>query len=135
MEERIVNNSELLKDCICLDPKNLKNIKNGLPENSILKLAELTKKSVYILTSELQQFAIQYDSIIKNFKNYLSFDNGSNSKPELNIDYSLEFFFKIADWTFSSQSDIASIVAFEQFGIYNPFNLNCLPMSSIVNFS
>lgn len=37
MEKRFVNNSELLKDCnlffICLDPKNFKNIKSGLPEN------------------------------------------------------------------------------------------------------
>jgi len=38
MEERFVNNSDLLKDCICLYPNNLKNIKSGLPENSILNL-------------------------------------------------------------------------------------------------
>lgn len=95
MEKRFVNNSELLKDCICLDPKNFKNIKSGLPENSLLKLAELTKISVHILISELQQFAIQFDSITKNFndtfsKNDLSFDNESDSEPELNIDHSLE---------------------------------------------
>ncbi|XP_008178490.1 zinc finger MYM-type protein 1-like [Acyrthosiphon pisum] len=95
MEKRFVSNSELLKDCICLDPKNFKNIKSGLPENSLLKLSELTKISVHVLTSELQQFAIQYDTITKNFndtfsKNDLSFDNDSNSESELNIDHSLE---------------------------------------------
>jgi len=36
-----------------LRPKNVKNIKTGLPENSPLKLAELTKLSVHILTSEV----------------------------------------------------------------------------------
>jgi len=96
MEKRFVSNSELLKDCICLDPKNFKNIKSGLPENSLLKLSELTKISVHVLTSELQQFAIQYDVITKNFndtfsKNDLSFDNDSNSESELNIDHSLEW--------------------------------------------
>ncbi|KAL4100994.1 hypothetical protein QTP88_021015 [Uroleucon formosanum] len=67
----------------------------GLPENSLLKLSELTKTSVHVLTFELQQFAIQYDTITKNFndtfsKNDLSFDNNSNSESELNIDHSLE---------------------------------------------
>jgi hypothetical protein len=33
MKKRFVNNSELLKDCICLDSKNFKNIKSCLPEN------------------------------------------------------------------------------------------------------
>jgi hypothetical protein len=96
LEKIFVNNSELLKDCICLDPKIFKNIKSGLPENSLLKLAELTKISVHILIFELQQFAIQFDSITKNFidifsKNELSFDNESDSEPELNIDHSLEY--------------------------------------------
>jgi len=51
---------------LSLDPKNFKNIKSDLiPGNTLLKLAELTKISVQILTSELQQFAIQYDSITK----------------------------------------------------------------------
>lgn len=54
IEKRFVSNSELLKDCICLGPKNFK---NDLPENSLLKIseisAEITKISVYILTSKL----------------------------------------------------------------------------------
>ncbi|KAL4100932.1 hypothetical protein QTP88_020957 [Uroleucon formosanum] len=73
---------------------NLIGTTSSLPENSLLKLSELTKISVHVLTSELQQFAIQYDTITKNFndtfsKNDLSFDNDSNSESELNIDHTL----------------------------------------------
>jgi hypothetical protein len=96
IEKKCVNNSEWLKNVIFLDPKHFKNIKNGLPENSLLKLAEITKNSVHILISKLQQFALQYDSITKNCndvflkKNDLSFDNDFNSEIELNINHSLE---------------------------------------------
>lgn len=36
MEKRFPSKSQLLKDCICLNPKNFSTIKKGLPDNSLL---------------------------------------------------------------------------------------------------
>ncbi|KAL4148352.1 hypothetical protein QTP88_002616 [Uroleucon formosanum] len=96
IEKRFISNSELLKDCICLDPKNFKSIKNGLPDNSLVKLGELTNIGVHILASELHQFAIQFDAITKTFNETMSdiddqyHDYGSDSEREQSTKESLD---------------------------------------------
>ncbi|KAL4101007.1 hypothetical protein QTP88_021028 [Uroleucon formosanum] len=96
IEKRFISNSELLKDCICLDPKNFKSIKNGLPDNSLVKLGELTNIEVHILASELHQFAIQFDAITKTFNETMSdiddqyHDYGSDSEREQSTKESLD---------------------------------------------
>jgi len=59
-----------------------------LPDNSLVKLGELTNIEVHILASELRQFAIQFDAITKTFSETMSdtddqyHDNGSDSEKE-----------------------------------------------------
>jgi len=96
IEKRFISNSELLKDCICLDPKNFKSIKHGLPDNSLVKLGELTNIEVNILASELHQFAIQFDAITKTFEETMSdtddqyHDYESDSERELSTKETLD---------------------------------------------
>ncbi|KAE9542505.1 hypothetical protein AGLY_003366 [Aphis glycines] len=96
IEKRFISNSELLKDCICLDPKNFKSIKHGLPDNSLVKLGELTNIEVNILASELYQFAIQFDAITKTFEETMSdtddqyYDYESDSERELSTKETLD---------------------------------------------
>lgn len=72
IEKTFTSNSELLKYCICLDPKNSSTIKKRLPDNSLSKLANLTNIKIHILFTELQQFAIQFDAITKTFNEAIS---------------------------------------------------------------
>lgn len=88
LNKRFINNSELLKDCICLDPKNFINIKNDIPANSLLEISRLTNIDRNTLAEELQQFAIQFDSITKTFKNtfYTNDFQFSNHENEHDFD-------------------------------------------------
>lgn len=70
IEKRFISNSKLFKYCICLDLKNFKSIRNGLPDNSLLKIAELNIIKVHTLVSELQQFVIKFYAITETFKDF-----------------------------------------------------------------
>lgn len=68
LNKRFINNSKLLSDCICLDPKNFSSIKDEIPANALLELSLLTNIDRNTLACELQQFALQFNSITKTFK-------------------------------------------------------------------
>lgn len=53
IDEQFISNSELLKDCICLDPKNFNNIINKVPANSLLEISRLTIIDSNTLVEEL----------------------------------------------------------------------------------
>lgn len=96
IEKTFTSNSELLKYCICLDPKNSSTIKKRLPDNSLSKLANLTNIKIHILFTELQQFAIQFDAITKTFNEAISntddqyHDYKSDSEVEQSINEPLD---------------------------------------------
>jgi len=68
LDKRFISNTKLLSDCVCLDPKNFNSIKNEVPANALLELSILTSIDRNTLAYELQQFALQFNSITKTFE-------------------------------------------------------------------
>ncbi|CAI6361561.1 unnamed protein product [Macrosiphum euphorbiae] len=68
LDKRFISNTKLLSDCICLDPKHFNSIKNEVPANALLELSILTTIDRNTLAYELQQFALQFNSITKTFE-------------------------------------------------------------------
>ncbi|XP_025204003.1 uncharacterized protein LOC112600891 [Melanaphis sacchari] len=68
LDKRFISNTKLLSDCVCLDPKNFNSIKNEVPANALIELSILTTIDRNTLAYELQQFALQFNSITKTFE-------------------------------------------------------------------
>lgn len=90
LNKRFLNNSKLLKDCICLDPKHFNNIKNNIPADALVELSRLTNIDRNTLVEELQQFAIHFDRITKSLRDTFCVLNDNLQSPideyEPNID-------------------------------------------------